>query len=142
MRHTQAPPTPVVAGRCSLSGTLDIVGERWTLLLLREALMGATRFSEFRVAFPMASNLLTTRLSKLVEAGLMERVPYQDQGQRARTSYHLTPSGTELAIAIGALQQWGDPSYRGGDRLSRAVRPVTLTAEEAHQGIGVFSHFV
>jgi DNA-binding HxlR family transcriptional regulator len=88
MRHTQAPPTPVVAGRCSLSGTLDIVGERWTLLLLREALMGATRFSEFRVAFPMASNLLTTRLSKLVEAGLMERVPLQQWGdQHLRSEY-------------------------------------------------------
>ena len=95
-----------------LSGTLHIVGERWTLLLLREALMGATRFSEFRVAFPMASNLLTTRLSRLVEAGLMERVPYHDQGQRARTSYHLTPSGTELAIAVGALRRWGDQHLR------------------------------
>jgi DNA-binding HxlR family transcriptional regulator len=88
MRHTQAPPTPVVAGRCSLSGTLDIVGERWTLLLLREALMGATRFSEFRVAFPMASNLLTTRLSNLVEAGLTERVPLQQWGdQHLRGEY-------------------------------------------------------
>lgn len=130
MRHTQAPPTPVVAGRCSLSGTLDIVGERWTLLLLREALMGATRFSEFRVAFPMASNLLTTWLSKLVEAGLMERVPYQDQGQRARTSYHLTPSGTELAIAVGALQRWGDQHLRSeygpvATYRTRDGRPVT-----------------
>jgi DNA-binding HxlR family transcriptional regulator len=56
----------------------------------------------------------------------MERVPYQDQGQRARTSYHLTPSGTELAIAIGALQQWGDqhPFAANTARLRRTA-PAT-----------------
>jgi DNA-binding HxlR family transcriptional regulator len=95
-----------------LSGTLDLVGERWTLLLLREALMGASRFNEFRAALPTASNLLATRLGKLVDAGLMKRVAYQEEGQRVRHSYNLTPSGTELAIAISALQHWGDQHLR------------------------------
>lgn len=103
---------PAVPERCSLSGTLDLVGERWTLLLLREAFMGATRFSEFRSTLSIASDLLSSRLGKLVEGGLMVRVPYQDPGQRVRQSYHLTPAGTELAIAISALQQWGDEHLR------------------------------
>jgi DNA-binding HxlR family transcriptional regulator len=91
---------------------LDLVGERWTLLVLREALMGATRFNEFRTALAMASNLLSARLAKLVEAGLMVSVPYQEPGQRVRHSYHLTPSGAELGVAIGALQRWGDEHLR------------------------------
>lgn len=74
--------------------------------------MGATRFNEFRTALAIASNLLSARLAKLVDAGLMVSVPYQEPAQRVRHSYHLTPSGAELAVAISALQRWGDDHLR------------------------------
>jgi DNA-binding HxlR family transcriptional regulator len=130
-----APSTaPVVAERCSLSGTLDLVGERWTLLVLREALMGAMRFNEFRTALAIASNLLSARLGKLVDAGLMVSAPYQEPGQRVRHSYHLTPSGAELAVAISALQRWGD------EHLRSEYGPVA--AYRARDGRPVSARFV
>ncbi|AGL16445.1 HxlR family transcriptional regulator [Actinoplanes sp. N902-109] len=102
---------PGVLGRsdgCSLSGTLEVVGERWTFLILREAMSGVTRFNDFRDHLGIASNLLTARLAKLVEYGIMERHTYQDEGTRARSSYHLTPVGRELNLVVAAIQQWGN----------------------------------
>ncbi|SOD74870.1 HxlR family transcriptional regulator [Jatrophihabitans sp. GAS493] len=93
---------------CSIHRTLGVLGERWTFLILREALGGATRFAEFRDALDVAPNLLTDRLNTLVEYGVMTREPYQEPGRRQRFSYHLTPAGRELQIVLGALLQWGD----------------------------------
>src|ERR1700710_2722123 len=88
---------------CSIQRSLGILGERWTFLILREALGGATRFAEFRDFLDIAPNLLTDRLNTLVEYGVMTRQPYQEPGSRLRHSYHLTPAGHELRIALGAL---------------------------------------
>lgn len=93
---------------CSLTQTLEWVGERWTFLVLREALADTTRYGEFRANLGIASDVLVTRLATLVEAGIMERRTYQDPGQRKRDAYHLTDSGRQLALVLGALQQWGD----------------------------------
>lgn len=93
---------------CSLANAVSVVGERWTFFVLREALAGATRFSEFRNRLGIASDVLTARLDTLVQAGIMERRPYQEPGQRLRDSYHLTEAGRRLALAVHALQQWGD----------------------------------
>jgi DNA-binding HxlR family transcriptional regulator len=97
---------------CSLSTTLEVVGERWTFLILREALTGVTRFTDFRDHLGLAANLLTTRLNKLVEFGIMRRREYQDTGARTRAAYHLTDVGRELSLVIAALQQWGDRHLR------------------------------
>jgi DNA-binding HxlR family transcriptional regulator len=93
---------------CSVQRSLGILGERWTFLILRDALDGITRFADFRDALNLAPNLLTDRLNTLVEYGVMTREPYQDPGSRQRYSYHLTPAGRELHLALGAIQQWGD----------------------------------
>lgn len=85
-----------------------MLGERWTFFILREALAGTTRFAEFRSTLGVASDVLTCRLTTLVDAGVMVRRSYQEPGQRARASYHLTESGRQLGLIIGALQQWGD----------------------------------
>jgi DNA-binding HxlR family transcriptional regulator len=87
---------------------LEVLGERWTFLILREALAGRTRFLEFQDALGVSPDVLTDRLSTLVDAGVMRRRRYQLAGDRARFSYHLTPAGQELRVVIGALQQWGD----------------------------------
>jgi DNA-binding HxlR family transcriptional regulator len=96
------------AENCSVKRALDIVGEKWTLLVLREAFYGARRFEQFHARVGCARNLLTERLNTLTHAGVMQREPYQEPGQRERHEYRLTQKGLELLPAIVALMQWGD----------------------------------
>jgi DNA-binding HxlR family transcriptional regulator len=93
---------------CSIARSLEVLGERWTFLVLREALSGATRFAQFREALGIAPDVLTDRLSTLVEYGVLAREPYQEPGRRSRFAYRLTTAGRELLVVLGALQQWGD----------------------------------
>jgi DNA-binding HxlR family transcriptional regulator len=93
---------------CSIARALEVLGARWTLLIMREALSGRTRFAEFRQILGIAPDVLSERLATLVEYGVMTKQPYQEPGSRARFSYHLTPAGHELLVVVGALQQWGD----------------------------------
>jgi DNA-binding HxlR family transcriptional regulator len=92
---------------CSLVRAVDVVGERWTFLVLREALGGATRFSEFRARLGIASDVLAARLAKLVDSGLLARQSYREPGQRPRDGYCLTEAGRQLNVVLCALQQWG-----------------------------------
>jgi DNA-binding HxlR family transcriptional regulator len=93
---------------CSIARSLGVIGERWTLLILREASSGVTRFAQFKDALGVATDVLTDRLATLVEYGVLAKEPYQDAGSRARFEYRLTPAGEELRVVLGALQQWGD----------------------------------
>ena len=102
------PRSDVSSENCSVARTLAIVGERWTLLILREAFYGVRRFRDFQSRLGVASNLLTARLDRLVEAGVMERVAYRERGDRQRHEYHLTDSGVDLRPILVALLQWGD----------------------------------
>ena len=96
------------ADNCSVKRALDIVGEKWTLLVLREALYGARRFEEFQAYVGCARNVLSERLNTLVDAEVMRRVPYREPGQRERHEYRLTDKGLDLLPAVVALMQWGD----------------------------------
>jgi DNA-binding HxlR family transcriptional regulator len=115
---------------CAISRSLAVLGERWTLLILREALGGTTRFADFRDHLGVASDILTDRLVTLVEFGVLAKEPYQEAGARTRYEYLLTPAGRQLQVALGALQQWGDehlpwpdgPSVERRDR--RNDRPL------------------
>lgn len=91
---------------CSIASALEVVGERWTLLIVRDAAGGARRFEDFLARLGIARNVLTARLFKLVEAGLFERVPYQDRPPRYE--YRLTAKGYDLLPVLGALLEWGD----------------------------------
>lgn len=93
---------------CPVAGTLEIIGERWTLLVLREAFLGLRRFDDFHQKVGCARNLLTERLATLVEHGVLRKTPYRDEGQRERFEYRLTPQGHELYPVLQALRQWGD----------------------------------
>lgn len=94
---------------CSIERTVDIIGDRWSFLILRQVLLyRSSRFSEFQAALAIAPNILTDRLDTLVAAGILEKRPYQTDGARARSSYHPTPAGQKLVLVLGALQQWGD----------------------------------
>src|SRR5712672_3423707 len=91
---------------CSVASALEIVGERWTLLIIRDAFAGLSRFEEFRESLGLARNVLTDRLEKLVEHGIFERVPYGDRADRF--DYRLTQKGLDLHVALVGLRQWGD----------------------------------
>jgi DNA-binding HxlR family transcriptional regulator len=92
---------------CSAARALEWVGERWTLLIVRDALFaGATRFSDFHKGLGIATNILTSRLDGLVGAGIMERRGYSENPELHE--YLLTDKGRELAPVIVALTEWGD----------------------------------
>jgi DNA-binding HxlR family transcriptional regulator len=93
---------------CTIKGALEIVGEKWSLLVLREAFFGIRRFDDFHRVLGCARNLLSDRLAKLTEHGVLERVAYREPGQRTRHEYHLTEKGLDLQPALVALMQWGD----------------------------------
>ena len=93
---------------CSIARTLAVVGEKWTLLILRESFYGLRRFDEFQSALGCARNLLADRLKTLVTHGLLERSTYQSEGGRSRQEYRLTDKGRDLFPAVVALMQWGD----------------------------------
>ncbi len=112
---------------CSIRRTLDIVGERWTLLVLREAFYGVRRFEDFVRALGSPRDVLSRRLRTLVAEGILERRPYQDPGARARTEYRLTEKGRELLPVLVALMQWGDRWT--ADIEGPAVQPI-------HSGCG------
>ncbi|MFJ6673802.1 winged helix-turn-helix transcriptional regulator [Actinosynnema sp. NPDC091369] len=91
---------------CSIARALEVVGERWTLLIVRDALSGVTRFDGFLHRMPIARNVLSDRLNGLVEHGVLERVRYQDRPPRHE--YRLTARGRELTPVVLALMAWGD----------------------------------
>ena len=91
---------------CSIARALEIVGERWTLLIVRDALLGLRRFDEFQENLGIARNVLTDRLNRLVDEGILERVRYSERPERFE--YHLTQKGYDLDVAIAGLRQWGD----------------------------------
>jgi DNA-binding HxlR family transcriptional regulator len=93
---------------CSIRRTLDIVGEKWTLLVMREAFYGGRRFADFHRALGCARNILSARLKTLVDEGILIQEPYRDPGSRSRFEYRLTEKGLELFPALVALMQWGD----------------------------------
>lgn len=93
---------------CSIARTLEIVGEKWTILVLREIWYGSSRFSDIDRVLGCPRNLLSQRLQKLVEHGILTTETYQEPGSRGRHRYVLTPKGTDLLPAVMGLLQWGD----------------------------------
>jgi DNA-binding HxlR family transcriptional regulator len=118
---------------CSIARALDVLGQRWTLLILREALAGATRFAQFRDELGVAPDVLTERLATLTQAGVLAREPYQEPGHRTRYAYELTPSGRELLVVLGALQQWGD-EHRPWPQGPTVVRRDRRSGDALHVG--------
>jgi DNA-binding HxlR family transcriptional regulator len=91
---------------CSVARTLEIVGDRWSVLVLREAFLGARRFEVMQRHLGIARNVLTDRLNRLVDANILKRVPYSERPPRSE--YRLTQAGIELWPSIVALLQWGN----------------------------------
>jgi DNA-binding HxlR family transcriptional regulator len=114
-------------GQCSIERALAVVGTRSALLILREAYYGTRRYDDFARRVGISEAVAALRLRELVNAGLLERRPYREPGQRTRDEYLLTPMGRDLLPAVLALMQWGD-RYLAGP----SGGPLVL----AHDGCG------
>lgn len=95
-------------GNCSIQRTLAVIGEKWTLLVLRDAFNGVRRFDQIRDHVGISDAVLSDRLRKLVAAGVLEASPYRESGRRTRHEYRLTTKGLDLYPALIALLNWGD----------------------------------
>ena len=91
---------------CSIARALELVGDRWTLLIVRDLVFGLSRFDELLESLGIATNVLTDRLNRLVDEGVVERFPYSERPERF--AYRLTAKGRELGPVLLALMQWGD----------------------------------
>jgi len=100
---------------CSIARTLALIGDRWTLLVLRDVANGIRRFDELTDHLGVARNVLSRRLATLSEAGLVSRSAYRAPGARQRYEYRLTPAGRDLMPILLAFMGWGDRHLAGPD---------------------------
>jgi DNA-binding HxlR family transcriptional regulator len=114
---------------CPIGRAIDAVGERWALLILRNATLGMTRFEDFRADLGIADNILSTRLTRLVDLGLLTRVPYRDGG-RTRNEYRLTVAGADMLPVLHALAAWGH-EHTTPDEPAEPMRVVHRTCGHA-----------
>jgi len=91
---------------CSVAQCLEVVGEWWSMLIVRDAFLGVTRFDEFQRRLGISRNILQQRLGRLVDAGVLVRVPYSEHPPR--DDYRLTDKGRDLWPVLTAMRQWGD----------------------------------
>ena len=126
---------------CSLGRTVELVGQPWVMLILREIVQGLHRFSDMQGHTGVSRSVLSARLDNLVANGVLERRDYQEPGQRKRCEYHLTEKGKDLYPVLAALRQWGDkyladpegPTLRVTHKGCGAAVKVALMCDEGHR---------
>lgn len=123
---------PAPGDNCPIARTFETVGTRSAFVILREAFYGATRFEEFVQRTGMSEPVVATRLRELSGEGLLEKIPYQEPGQRTRSGYQLTDKGSELLPLLVAMMRWGD----------RWLFPDGARVELTHSGCGSPVHTV
>ncbi|MEP9403447.1 helix-turn-helix domain-containing protein [Sphingomonas sp. VNH70] len=130
-------PLRLLAGRCSLPAALEVMGERWSFLILRAAFNGLQHFEEFQSELGIARNILANRLGRLVGHGILERCAVAED--RRKIEYRLTDKGHALLPTMVALRQWGERWETGVPATPRLVdtrdrRPVRAVAVLSHDG--------
>ncbi|MBB6345978.1 winged helix-turn-helix transcriptional regulator [Nonomuraea muscovyensis] len=125
---------PFRVTNCSIERTLNVVGEKWTFLVLREAFSGVRRFADMQANTGAPRQVLSARLTRLVDEGLLRKEPYREPGQRQRDEYRLTEKGRDLYPLLVALMHWGD-RYLAGENGP----PVLLTHRDC--GAPIEQHF-
>jgi DNA-binding HxlR family transcriptional regulator len=118
------------AENCTIGRALEIIGEKWSIVVLREVFMGIRRFEDLRVRTSIPRQVLTNRLASLVDHGLLRRQPYQEPGHRSRDEYRLTQKGLDLYPVLLALLEWGD-RYLGDPDGS----PITLNHRDCGEPV-------
>ena len=99
---------------CPVASTLEVIGERWTLLIVRDVFLGIRRFEDIQRDLGVARNVLQVRLERLVEEGILVKRPYQERPPRSE--YRLTEKGADLWPVLVAMLQWGDRHGLEGER--------------------------
>jgi DNA-binding HxlR family transcriptional regulator len=115
---------------CALARALEVVGERWTLLILRDAFFGVRRFSDLQAHLDIPKAVLADRLTGLVDDGLLERIP--DPDHAGRHLYQLTASGRDLWPALHALMSWGDRHRKTNSRIFRHTVCGTIVGPDGN----------
>jgi DNA-binding HxlR family transcriptional regulator len=123
-----------VFAECGISAALEVVGERWSFLILRGAFNGLRHFEEFQTNLGIARNILSNRLARLVEHGILKREP--DSADRRKVTYRLTEKGRDLLPVLLSLRQWGERWVSGTpsnpvlvDRYTRQpIAPIIVRA--------------
>jgi len=123
--------SPVAARHCNLARSFELIGDRWTLLILRSALYGVRRFDDLQADLDIPRSVLSNRLAGLVETGIMERKEYREDGQRRRIEYPLTKMGKALGLPFIAMTAWGDKW------LGRGRSPFTLRSKSTGQKLSI-----
>jgi DNA-binding HxlR family transcriptional regulator len=126
---------------CSVAQCLEVVGEWWSMLIVRDSFLGVTRFEDFQRRLGISRNILRQRLTKLVDAGVLTRVPYSEHPPRV--DYRLTDRGRDLWPVISAMRQWGDayaaPAGRPVEVTHTAcgsTRPLALVCPDCGEPVG------
>lgn len=109
--------SPVSPRDCNLSKSFQLVGDRWTLLILRSAFGRLRRFDDLQADIDVPRSLLSNRLAALAESGIMGRREYREAGQRVRIEYPLTRMGQALGLPLMVMTAWGDKWLGDGSRL-------------------------
>jgi DNA-binding HxlR family transcriptional regulator len=115
---------------CSVAQTLEVVGEWWSMLILRDAFLGVTRFDDFQQRLGISRNILNRRLNRLVETGILTKAPYSEHPPRY--DYRLTGKGRDLWPLLTAMRQWGD----------EYAAPEGPPVEMVHKGCGAVADAV
>lgn len=130
---------PAALSRCGMARAALLLGDKWTLLVVREALYGVTRFDAMQANLGVPRTVLSDRLKRLVTAGVLTKRLYKEPGARARHRYVLTPMGVDLALPLMALMQWGErhlsedadtPAAEIIERKTGAPLRVSLSRED------------
>ena len=117
--------TNLGASACAIARSLNLIGDWWSLLIIRDALAGARRFGEFQTKLGLAKNILSARLRKLTEAGILATAPAADGS--AYREYRLTEKGEQLYLVLAALWQWGEKyAFAPGEQELLMVDNKTL----------------
>jgi len=126
---------------CSVAQCLEVVGEWWSMLIVRDAFLGVTRFEDFQRRLGISRNILQQRLAKLVDTGVLTRVPYSDHPPRV--DYRLTDKGRDLWPVVTAMRQWGDtyaaptgPPIEVTHRECGSSSPLVLTCPDCGDVVG------
>ena len=119
---------------CSIAQALDVVGDWWTLLVVRDVAGGVTRFSDLAAELGVSRKVLTERLAMLVERGVLERRQYSDRPPRSE--YHLTEAGRGLLPVLVALQNWGAQHVMGDGTLTATSEPASAEARRVRALVG------
>ena len=127
---------------CSIARSVAVIGDRWTLMILRDAFLGVRRFEAFQTRLGISRTIITERLKLLVDEGVLTKVPYQDRP--VRHEYRLTQKGLDLYPVVMAIVHWGDRHYAGEAGAPLLHRHKTcgcdfapvMTCSECHAPVG------